>query len=124
MVEGGDLDIVCDLFERINNTGIELSVFDLLVARTWSPPDEAGGFDLRQAFEELKGEFDDVGFDEIPEPIIAQTSGAIIKEDCRRKAILTIDRIEMRKARPAIADSMRAAIDFVRKKIRVTASRR
>jgi len=123
LLEGGDLDIVCDLFERINNTGIALSVFDLLVARTWSPPDEAGGFDLRQAFEELKGECEDVGFDEIPEPIVAQTSGAIIKDDCTRKAILTIGREDMRKAWPKIAESMRGAIDFVRSKIRVTASR-
>jgi len=123
LVEGGDLDIVCDLFERINNTGTELSVFDLLVARTWSPPDEAGGFDLRHAFEELKGEFEDVGFEEIPEPIVAQASGAIIKENCKRKAILTIGREEMRKEWPGIAESMRGAIDFVRKKIRVTASR-
>jgi len=123
LVEGGDLDIVCDLFERINNTGVELSVFDLLVARTWSPPSDSGGFDLRKAFDELTDEFEDVGFDDIPEPIIAQLAGALIKEDCTRKAILTIGRQEMRETWPNLVDSMRGAIDFVRKKIRVTASR-
>jgi len=123
LVEGGDLDIVCDLFERINNTGVELSVFDLLVARTWSPPDEDGGFDLRHAYDELIHEFQDVGFEEIREPVIAQLAGALIKEDCTRKAILTVGRQEMRETWPKLVESMRGAIDFVRKKIRVTASR-
>jgi len=123
LVEGGDLDIVCDLFERINNTGMELSVFDLLVARTWSPPENGGGFDLRVAFEELMAELGEVGFEEIPEPVIAQLAGALIQEDCTRKAILKIGRDEMREAWPALTDSIRGAIDFVRKKMRVTASR-
>ena len=123
LVEGGDLDVVCDLFERVNNTGVELSVFDLLVARTWSPPNEGGGFDLRQAFDELAAELAEVGFEEIPEPVIAQLAGALIKGECTRKATLTIDRQEMRETWPELAKSIRGAIDFVRKQIRVTVSR-
>lgn len=123
LVEGGDLDIVCDLFERINNTGVELSVFDLLVARTWSPPDDGGGFDLRQEFEELKGELAEVGFEHIPEPVVGQLAGAIVKNDCTRKAILKIDRQEMRAAWGPLAEGLRGAVDFARKKLRVTASR-
>ena len=122
-VEGGDLDIVCDLFDRINNTGIELSVFDLLVARTWSPSNDEGGFDLRKAFEELTNDLNKVGFGEIPEPVMAQLAGAIIKSDCTRKEILAISRQEMREKWPALVRSIRSAIDFVRKKIRINASR-
>lgn len=123
LVDGGDLDIVCDLFERINNTAMELSVFDLLVARTWSPPDDAGGFDLRQAVDDLTNELGEVGFDEIPKPVIAQLAGALIKEDCSRREVLTISRQEMREFWPKLVESMRSAIDFLRKKIRVTALR-
>ena len=123
LIEGGDLDIVCDLFERINNEGTPLSVFDLLVARTWSPPGDAGGFDLRHAFEELVNELADVGFDVIPKPIIAQLAGALIKNDCTRRAILAIGREQMRETWPQLVESLRSAIDFVRRKIKVTASR-
>ena len=123
LIEGGDLDIVCDLFERINNTAMELSVFDLLVARTWSPPDDAGGFDLRQAVDDLTNELGEVGFDEIPKPVIAQLAGALIKQDCSRKGILTIGRREMRECWPKLVNSIRCAIDFLRKKIRATALR-
>ena len=122
LVEGGDLDIVCDLFERINNTGVELSVFDLLVARTWSPPEEEGGFDLRAAYDELCGELAEVGFDEIPEPVIAQLAGALVKHDCTRKAILAISRAEMRENWARLAESLRSAVDYVRKKMRINAS--
>ena len=125
-VEGGDLDIICDLFDRINNTGTELSVFDLLVARTWSPSDESTGveeFDLRKSFEYLTNDLARVGFDEIPEPVMAQLAGAIIKSDCSRKGILTIGREEMREAWPDLVKSLHSAVDFVRKKIRVKATR-
>ncbi len=123
LVEGGNLDIVCDLFERINNTGVELSVFDLLVARTWLPIDEDGGFDLRAALDELRETVDDVNFSNIPEAVIAQLAGALIKHDCTRKAILSIGREEMRVTWPKLADSFCSAVDFVRKKLRIATSR-
>lgn len=123
LVEGGNLDIVCDLFERINNTGVELSVFDLLVARTWSPKEEDGGFDLRAAYDELIMDLEKVDFNDIPESVIAQLAGALTKNDCTRKAILDIDREEMREAWPTLVDSLRSAVDFVRKRLRITTSR-
>ena len=122
-VEGGNLDIVCDLFGRINNTGTKLSVFDLLVAKTWSPSDVRGGFDLRESFEELTDKLTEVGFDEIPESVMAQLAGAIIKSDCTRRAILDIDREEMREKWQHVVHSIHSAVDFIRKKISVSASR-
>jgi len=113
LVEGGDLDVVCDLFERINNSGIVLSTFDLLVARTWSPPEDQGGFDLREAFGELQSELDQKGYDSIPEPVIAQLAGAIIKDDCTRLAILQIGREEMRGSWASIEAALKAAVDFL-----------
>ena len=123
LVEGGDLDIVCDLFERINNTGVELSVFDLLVARTWLPIDDDGGFDLRAAYDELREELEEVNFNDIPEAVVAQLAGALIKHDCTRKAILGIGREEMREAWPKLVDSLHSAVDFARKRLRITTSR-
>ena len=123
LVEGGDLDTVCDLFERINNTGVELSVFDLLVARTWSPKEEKGGFDLRVAYDDLIMDLEKVDFHEIPESVIAQLAGALIKDDCTRKVILDINREEMRGAWPTLVDSLLSAVDFVRKTLRISTSR-
>ena len=123
LIEGGDLDIVCDLFERINNTGVELSVFDLLVARTWSPNDDDEGFDLRASYMELRNEFDNVDFSDIPEPVIAQLAGAMIKNACTRKAILSIGRQEMRESWNDLTESLRHAVDFTRKTLRIKTSR-
>lgn len=123
LVEGGDLDIVCDLFERINNTGVELSVFDLLVARTWLPVEADGGFDLREEYDELQKELEKFDFQDLPEAIIAQLAGALIKQDCTRRAILGIRREEMREGWPNLVDSLHCAVDFVRKKLRITTSR-
>ena len=123
LVEYGDLDILCDLFERINNTGVELSVFDLLVARTWSPDDDHEGFDLRASYTELRNELDNVDFSDIPEPVIAQLAGAIIKNACTRKAILSIGRQEMREMWNDLTKSLRHAVDFTRKTLRIKTSR-
>ena len=123
LIEGGDLDVVCDLFERINNTGVELSVFDLLVARTSLPRDESDGFDLRASYNGLRNNLEKADFSNIPEPIVAQLAGALIKHECTRKAILSVGRDEMRRSWADIARSLRCAVDFVRKTLRITTSR-
>ena len=107
IVEGGELGVICDIFERINNTGKKLSTYDLLVARTLGE-----GFNLRESYlrllEELPAEF------KIPETVIASLAGAIIKKSCARKAILGITSEEMQKSWEQISDSIKAAINFVR----------
>ena len=123
LIEGGDLDIVCDLFERINNSGVELSVFDLLVARTWLPNDQNEGFDLRASYIELRNGLDDVDFSDIPEPVVAQLAGALIKRGCTRRAILSIGRQEMRETWNDLTKSLRCAVDFIRKTLRIGTSR-
>ena len=95
----------------------------LLVARTWSPIEEDGGFDLRSAYDDLIIELEKVDFNDIPESVIAQLAGALIKNDCTRRAILDINREEMRETWPTLVDSLRSAVDFVRKRLIITTSR-
>ena len=124
LIEGGDLDAVCDIFERVNNSGVALSVFDLLVAKTWSADTGAsGGFNLRAEFEDLKEELDAIEYDDLGEAEITRLAGALIRGDCSRKAILDISREEMRAQWETIREGIRAATDFIRASLQVPTSR-
>ena len=126
LIEGGDLDAVCDIFERVNNSGVDLSVFDLLVAKTWSEDTGApgGGFNLRDEFEGLKEELDAIEYDDLAEAEITRLAGALIRDgDCSRKAILDISREEMRSQWPTIRGGISSAVDFIRAGLSVPTSR-
>ena len=124
LIEGGDLDAVCDIFERVNNSGVALSVFDLLVAKTWSEDtDASSGFNLRDEFENLKEELEAIEYDDLAEAEITRLAGALIRGDCSRKAILDISREEMRSQWQTIRGGISSAVDFIRASLHVPTSR-
>lgn len=103
------LDTVCEIFSRINNTGTELDVFDLMVAKTWSDD-----FNLRDKYDDLVRELERVKFEGLSPAVILQAVSCVIKKSCTRKAILSISRTEMRDAWDGAIQSIRLAVDFLR----------
>jgi hypothetical protein len=50
------IDVACEVFSRINTRGKVLTVFEIMVAKTY---DEAQGFDLAERYEVLRDGTDD-----------------------------------------------------------------
>lgn len=117
-VKEATLDVVCDIFERVNNSGQELTVFDLMVAKTWSPD-----FDLREKYDDLQSELDSINFGGIKPSIIVEAVSAILKRSIRREEILSITRDEMKDNWDAIINAFKLAVDFIRMVIKVPASK-
>ncbi|HET6506032.1 MAG TPA: DUF262 domain-containing protein [Baekduia sp.] len=109
--ENEDRAVVAIVFERVNRMGIELDVFQLLTAWTWS--DE---FDLQQRFAELASEFSDFGFEEIGDDsdLMLRCTAAVLKQDPRPAALVDMNGSDVRAAFDQVAESIRRAIDFVR----------
>jgi hypothetical protein len=103
------LDIVCDIFERINNLGTPLSLFDLVAAKTWSE-----NFDLRVALEAALDGLRASRYDQLPASIFIQTASALQRGSVRREDVLKLSRQEM----PAVWEQterfLELAIDLVR----------
>ena len=68
------LDLACEVFTRINTTGEELSLFEIMVAKTYDPKN---GFDLAEKYNWLldnngvEKDLEDANFNTIPASTIA-----------------------------------------------------
>jgi len=85
------IDIACEVFTRINTGGTELTLFEIMVAKTY---DIEKQFDLSKEYDRLidsgNGEKDleDVGFEGIPSSVVLQCISAHICQQVRRRDIL------------------------------------
>jgi hypothetical protein len=120
------IDIACEVFTRINTGGTELTLFEIMVAKTY---DQENGFDLAREYEWLidnKGaekDLEDANFDTIPSSTVLQCIAAHISQQVRRKDILRLDKSEFIDSWPIVKDGIFAAVDYMRTHLRIPVSR-
>lgn len=109
--ESEDRASVAIVFERVNRMGIELDIFQLLTAWTWS--DE---FDLQQKFEALAEEFSDFGFEAVGDDtdLMLRCAAAVLQRDPSPTALVNLNGSDVRESFEDVANAIRMAIDFVR----------
>ena len=113
------LDEVCPIFERINSTGRKLTVYDLMVAATFSED-----FDLNDEVQALAKSLASRSF-EIDGDSILRTVSALRGESVKRKAILALrdlPRPELRGNLTATRKALEKAVDFLRAEVGVVSS--
>ena len=108
-IGGYQIDKAADVFSRINTTGKALTLFDIMVAKTY----EAGSFDLRDSHAELQDSLSDVSYD-IPEAQIMQCISVNLKMDCKRKTILELSKDGVESEWDATASAIKKAVDHFR----------
>jgi hypothetical protein len=122
-----DIDTACEIFTRINTGGKELSLFEIMVAKTFDPD---SGFDLEQKYRDLL-EGDDEGsksltdasFETIPSITILQCVSAHLKDGIRHGDILRLDRQAVIDCWPHVKETIFAAIDHMQSHLGVAVSR-
>jgi hypothetical protein len=113
------LDEVCPIFERINSTGRKLTIYDLMVAATFSED-----FDLNDEIGVLGKTFASRNFD-IDGDAVLRTLSALRGESVKRKAILALrdlPRSELRENLTATHGAFEKAVDFLRVEVGVVSS--
>ena len=120
------IEVACEVFSRINTGGKSLTVFEIMVAKTY---DEAKKFDLAEKYELLRDGSDDdkqclvsAKFETLPESIIMQCVAAITLRAVRSKDILKIRRESFIEKWEPMKASLFMAIDFIRSELRVPVS--
>jgi len=103
------IDIACEIFERINNSGKVLNIVDLMVAKTYSAT-----FNLRQRLSEFHQELKQQNYASIPEITIIQCVAAINFKTLNRKSILQLDKETFENTWDKVLESIRKAIDFLK----------
>ena len=120
------IEVACEVFSRINTGGKELTVFEIMVAKTY---DEAKSFDLAEKYEMLRDGSDDeksclttAKFDTIRESIVMQGVAAITMRAVRSRDILKIRRETFIASWEPMKTALFMAIDFIRSELRVPVS--
>src|SRR6056297_2561732 len=103
-----DLPDAIKIFERINQGGKKLSLFDLVSASTWSVD-----FDLRQKYDELKKDFVEKGYGTISPESVLFALGLCIKGHAKNKNLLEMKSGEVKDAWGDVVESMNLAVDYL-----------
>ena len=115
-----ELSEATEVFSRINTSGQDLSVFEIMVAKTYDPTRE---FDLVEKYDELCGELRECGFETIDATTVLQLVALLLRDDCKKRTILDLTRDEFIGTWDRAAKSVRFAVDYTRDSFRVPASR-
>ncbi|WP_210546115.1 DUF262 domain-containing protein [Rhodoferax sp. PAMC 29310] len=120
------IEVACEVFSRINTGGKSLTVFEIMVAKTY---DEIKKFDLVEKYELLRDGSDSkkeclavAKFETLPESTIMQCVAAITLRAVRSRDILKIRRETFIDKWAPMEASLFMAIDFIRSELRVPVS--
>lgn len=115
ITNGQSLTVACNIFERLNNTGTQLTVADLMVAITYTRD-----FNLRERLANFNEQLDGNYFG-LKERSILQCISACIKNGTERSHIID-SASDIQPEWKKTTESMNLAIDFLKKHCRVPTS--
>ena len=119
LVRDAPIEVATEIFTRINEGGKPLTPFEIMVAKTYVD----GKFDLAEACDRLTEELREVEFETIPSTVFLQAAAVILRNDCRKKTILSLPRDEFVSAWPAVEKAIKHAVDYLKMAYRIPASR-
>jgi hypothetical protein len=112
-IEDIPIDIATQIFTRVNLAGEKLSLFEIMVAKTFDPKKD---FDLAEKYKDLIKELTNIGYETISPSSILQAISLIISKskECKRSTILKLDKNSFIDAWDAVINSLKSAIDYLR----------
>jgi hypothetical protein len=119
------IDIACEVFTRINTAGTELTLFEIMVAKTY---DIEKDFDLSEEYDLLlnsngnEKDLEDAHFDTIPGPTVLQCVSTYLGKNARRRDILKIKKQKFIEVWPLVKDGIFTAVDYFRSHFRIPVS--
>lgn len=120
------LDIACEVFTRINTAGTELTLFEIMVAKTY---DEKKKFDFANEYDKLvdsngsEKDLEDADYETIPTSTVLQCVSAQLCKQIRRKDILKLNKNKFIKEWPIVKNGIFHAVDYFRNHLRIPVSR-
>ncbi|MEW6236549.1 MAG: DUF262 domain-containing protein [Candidatus Omnitrophota bacterium] len=120
LIKEASIDVATEIFTRLNVSGKPLSVFEIMVAKTF---DSIQDFDLAEKYDELISELKDVDYGTIPDSVVLQTVSILLIKECRKKEILRLPRNKVIDIWPDAMDAIKSAVDFFRNTFRIPVSR-
>jgi len=114
VMEKKNIEEACKIFERINQAGKPLSIFDLVVAVTWDKD-----FDLRKEVDKFNKEIEG-NFGKLNYEVFGETLSLIVKKQCTRVFQLKLSPNEAKENWGEVKKSIIKTIQFLRSNLKVT----
>jgi hypothetical protein len=119
LVEDAPIEVATDIFTRLNVSGKPLTVFEIMVAKTF---DSKQNFDLAEKYDQLNKELEEVDYGTIPGITVLQTIAILLAKQCMKKDILSLKRQKVIDIWPKAVDSIKSAVDYFRDFYRIPVS--
>ena len=113
IIEDKNIEEACKIFERINQGGKRLSIFDLVVAVTWDKD-----FELKKEIDKFNKEIEDA-FGKIDYEVFSETLSLIIKGQCTKAFQLKLTPEDVKEKWDDVKKAIGKSIQFLRSNLRV-----
>jgi len=120
LIQDAPIDVATEIFTRINVTGKPLSVFEVMVAKTY---DHESNFDLAEKYTQLVEGLRTVGYESLPPSAVLQLASLLATGEARKQDILRMPTAVFRSVWPRVDSSVKAACDYFRSAYRLPASK-
>tara|TARA_R110001592_G_scaffold112647_4_gene311008 strand:+ start:268 stop:1923 length:1656 start_codon:yes stop_codon:yes gene_type:complete len=120
LIKDAPIEVATEIFTRLNVSGKALSVFEIMVAKTF---DSKANFDLAEKYDKLRDELETVDYGTVPESVVLQTLSVLLTKECQKRHILKLKRAEVVKAWPATSDAIKEAVEYFRNSLRIPVSK-
>lgn len=118
---GAKIDIATEVFTRINTSGKSLTVFDIMVAKTY---DEKNNFDLSERYEQLIDDLKSCSYETVPNTVILHLISLLLDKnrECRKQTILGLNKQEFIGIFDEAIIAIKSAIEYFRLQYGIVAS--
>lgn len=128
VIDDYPIDVACEVFTRINTGGKELTLFEIMVAKTY---DHEKKFDLAEKYQQLvdsgengtEKDLEDAGYETVPAVTVLQCVAACACSQITRSTILKIPKADFVDNWGAVKDAIFDSVGFTRSALRIPVSR-
>ena len=113
------IDVATEIFTRINVGGKPLSLFEIMVAKTY---DESRNFDLAQKFAELVSNLEPLNYETLSDTTALQLVSLLLRRDCKKQSILKLEKAKFIETWPKAVDALERAVEYFRNAYRIPVS--
>jgi len=110
-VREAPIDIATEIFTRINVGGKPLTLFEIMVAKTFEPKQN---FDLSEKFDALIERLEPLDYETISDITVLQTISLLLAHECKRQTILKLDKKDFIRTWPDAVDAIERAVEYFR----------
>jgi hypothetical protein len=120
LVKDAPIDVATEIFTRINTSGQPLTVFEIMVAKTF---DNKREFDLAERYEAFIEKLSDIDYGTIPASVVLQSVAAILVKAVGKKEILRLDKKTFIDTWENVMEAIERAVEYFRNVLRIPVSK-